>query len=229
MKDSKLDNRFLIVGLAAICLLALSVASIGCDDNGQENEVKEDKVEEHHQVEASDLSLNDPDYPIHYVQTNEAWKDLPYSEGTIETYGCGLTAAATYISWITHDASYTPETLYRQVGNSCLTDGVNDMRKFCSYISANYPVTCSYQLWNIDEAAKYGIDGSCLFASVKGKLEEGHREYGGHIVLIYRIDDKGVWISDPGDSTYTGVMSFDRFYEVFGNGDSYFYALTLNR
>ena len=224
-----ISARFIfLVLLPAAILSALVFLNWSAYAGFKENHTDGDDAGKN-QISASDRKLSEPDSPIHYVQTNGAWKDLPYSEGTIETYGCGLTAAATYISWITHDSSYTPETLYNAVGDSCLTDGVNDMRKFCKYISDNYPVTCSDQLWDIDDAAMRAINGDCLFASVKGSLKEGHREYGGHIVLIYRIDANGVWIADPGDSTYTGVMSFDRFYEVLGNEDNYFYALTLNK
>ena len=167
-------------------------------------------------------------YPPHYLQINEKWKDLPYSKETIETYGCGLTCAASYICWVTQDPSYNVETLYQSVGDSCLTDGVNDMGKFCEYISKNYNVTVSGQEWKNDVAKNALRDGDMMFASMSGELIPGHKNYGGHIVLIYKWDDKGIWVMDPDDPDSEIPISEQRFDEIFGY-DQYFYLLHVNR
>lgn len=164
--------------------------------------------------------------PPHYTQTDERWKDLPYSSGTVETYGCGLTAAASYVSYILQDPNYTVVNLYNEVGNSCLTGGVNDMGKFCQYLSSTYGVGCSEQYWSTDRAKKDLSNGCCLFASVSGSIEEGYRSYGGHVVLVYKWDDRGIWISDPGDSSFEVPISEERFDQVF-NGQ-YFYSLSYD-
>lgn len=170
-------------------------------------------------------SLAENSDPIHYLQTDKKWKNMPYSEGTIGTYGCGLTAAASYISWITKDASYTPVSLHKAVGDSCLTDGVNDMGKFCEYIHQTYEDEYKPQTWNIEEAKQDLRDGYCLFASVYTGLREEGKQYEGHIVLVYKWDDRGIWIMDPYDKDYKGAMSEEKFNDVFSDGRSYFYAI----
>lgn len=164
--------------------------------------------------------------PPHYVQMDERWKDLPYSKGTVETYGCGLTAAASYVSYVLQDPNYTVQSLYSEVGDSCLTGDVNDMRKFCQYISATYGVSCSDQYWDVSRAKADLQSGMCLFASVSGSIEEGYRNYGGHVVLIYKWDDQGIWISDPGDPSFEVPISEERFDTVFQG--QYFYSLCYN-
>lgn len=161
--------------------------------------------------------------PPHYVQTDPQWKDLPYSSGTIESHGCGLTACASYLCYALQDPNYNVASLYNEVGNSCLTGDVNDMGKFCQYISSTYGISCSEQYWDTARAVQDLRDGKCLFASIVGSIEEGYRYYGGHVVLIYKIDESGVWISDPGDETFNVPISEGRFHSAFYG--SYFYSV----
>ena len=176
--------------------------------------------------DVADLVIYDPpsvSQPPHYVQTDPQWKDLPYSSGTIESHGCGLTACASYLCYALQDPNYNVASLYNEVGNSCLTGGVNDMGKFCQYISSTYGVSCSEQYWDTARAIQDLRDGKCLFASIVGSIEEGYRYYGGHVVLIYKIDESGIWISDPGDPSFNVPISEGRFHSAFYG--SYFYSV----
>ena len=99
------------------------------------------------------------------------------------------------------------------------------MGKFCEYIHQTYGDEYKPQTWNIDEAKQDLRDGYCLFASVYTGLREGGKQYEGHIVLVYKWDDSGIWIMDPYDKDYKGAMSEEKFNDVFSDGRSYFYAI----
>ena len=71
-------------------------------------------------------------------QTDPQWDYVPYAGGTIGDYGCGLTCAAMAIKYMTLQ-DITPLTLASFVGDACLTDGVNDPGKFCTWIAEHYP------------------------------------------------------------------------------------------
>lgn len=214
-----------IAALAAIFAVGcLALALTACTVNSKNAHAGSSAVHAQKAEKVYD-SLAENSDPIHYVQTDKKWKNMPYSEGTIGTYGCGLTAAASYISWITRDASYTPVSLHQAVGDSCLTDGVNDMGKFCEYIHQTYGDEYKPQTWNIDEAKQDLREGYCLFASVYTGLRAEGKQYEGHIVLVYKWDDSGIWIMDPYDKDYEGAMSEEKFNDVFSDGRSHFYAI----
>lgn len=164
-----------------------------------------------------------PDSPPHYVQTDPLWSGYPYGSGTVETHGCGLTCVASYISYITNDSSYQVDDLLKEVGNTCLTADVNDMGKFCDFLESKYLVDCTAQLWILDTAKDYLRDGYMLFASMEGTLLDGYRSYEGHIVLVYEWNKDGIWIMDPGDSTFNSPLTEDQFDSVFKG--EYFYAI----
>lgn len=219
-----IPKAILILGaLVTIQALIISIATMFVDSQ-KHVEVPDNQVQSISTI--NDVAIKVPD-PPHYLQIDEKWKDLPYSKETIETYGCGLTCAASYICWVTQDPSYTVETLYKAVGDSCLTDNVNDMSKFGQYISTHYNVTVSGQEWENDVAKKALRNGDMMFASISGELIPGHKSYGGHIVLVYKWDDKGIWVMDPDDPDSEIPISEQRFDEVFGH-DQYFYLLHLN-
>lgn len=132
-----------------------------------------------------------------WLQTDPQWDYVPYAGGTIGDYGCGLTCAAMAIKYMTLQ-DITPLTLASFVGNACLTDGVNDPGKFCTWIAEHYPeygiesTPISYDLAPVLQNVS---DGWLAFAGMSGTL--GDRDYGGHVVLIWRADEDGYWIRDP--------------------------------
>ena len=93
-------------------------------------------------------------------------------------------------------------TLSGAVGEECLTDRVNDMAKFCEWIVANYPeygIEYSGKVWRIEEALSMVDDGWVVMAGMEGPL--GDRSYGGHVILIWDVDDEGnYWVRDPDDA-----------------------------
>ena len=64
-----------------------------------------------------------------WLQTDPQWDYIPYAGGTIGDNGCGLTCAAMAVKYMTLQ-DITPLTLASFVGDTCLTDGVNDPGKF---------------------------------------------------------------------------------------------------
>lgn len=132
-----------------------------------------------------------------WLQTDPQWSYMPYAGGTIGDSGCGLTCAAMAIKYMTLQ-DITPLTLASFVGGACLTDGVNDPRKFCAWIEQHYPdygiesTPISYELAPVLQNVS---DGWLAFAGMSGKL--GDEDYGGHVVLIWRADDAGYWVRDP--------------------------------
>lgn len=135
--------------------------------------------------------------------------------------GCGLCCAAMAASWITGE-DITPPVLLNLVGNRCIEGGVNHMGRFCEELNALYGI--EYQdLWSLEDAERYLRDGWMLLAGMSGPVYEGGKEYGGHVLLIWRCDSSGVYIRDPDDITLTGPIAWEQFERI--EWGPYFYAI----
>lgn len=137
-----------------------------------------------------------------YLQKDQQWGDIAYSDGTIGSYGCGLTAASMAVCYLTTDQA-TPKTLLSRVGETCLTDRVNDMGKFTKWLSEHYSgLERLDTFWGVDEALARVDEGWLVFGGMGGKL--GDRNYGSHIVLIWHSNGDGTYLmrdSDDGDNS----------------------------
>lgn len=134
-----------------------------------------------------------------FLQKDPQWADAAYSDESIGTYGCGLTAAAMALSYL-NGREVTPDLLAAFVGESCLTDRVNDMAKFSAYLAKTYHLKTRDTFWGTDEALKAVEDGWIVFAGVTGTL--GERSYGSHVVMIWRENADGTYaLRDPDDGT----------------------------
>lgn len=134
-----------------------------------------------------------------FLQKDPQWADAAYSDESIGTYGCGLTAAAMALSYL-NGREVTPDLLAAFVGESCLTDRVNDMAKFSAYLAKTYHLKTRDTFWGTDEALKAVDDGWIVFAGVTGTL--GERSYGSHVVMIWRENADGTYaLRDPDDGT----------------------------
>ena len=92
----------------------------------------------------------------------------------------------------------TPDLLASLVGDECLTDRVNNMAKFTKLLRDRYGFERSDTFWGIDDALDYVNDGWIVFAGMNGDL--GEREYGSHVVMIWRANSDGTYeIRDPDD------------------------------
>lgn len=132
-----------------------------------------------------------------FLQKDPQWADAAYSDESIGTYGCGLTAAAMALSYL-NGREVTPDLLAAFVGESCLTDRVNDMAKFSAYLAKTYHLKTRDTFWGTDEALKAVDDGWIAFAGVTGTL--GERSYGSHVVMIWRENADGTYaLRDPDD------------------------------
>lgn len=132
-----------------------------------------------------------------FTQTDERWGGLPYADGNISTSGCGLTSAAMAWSYLSGE-SWTPIRLLNAVGNSCVEAGVSNMQKFADWMCSQDPTldrTVTYE--SADRAVSDLEDGRLVFGAMTGRLTDGGRAYGGHIVLLVGADDGVVTIHDP--------------------------------
>lgn len=129
-----------------------------------------------------------------YLQADAAWGGIPYASSNLENAGCGLVAASMAFEYLSREP-IDPPALLAEVGETCLTGGVNDPGKFCDYAVGKYGFEASDIYWSIDDAVASVSEDSVVFASVSGTF--GDNWYGGHIVLIWKVDDSGVWVMDP--------------------------------
>lgn len=116
-----------------------------------------------------------------WLQDDPQWAHVPYAGGTVGDSGCGLVCAAMALEYMTLQR-VTPLQLADYVGDSCLTDGVNDMGKFCQYIEEEYTeygIESTGQMWRIDDAMALVRDGWLVFFGMSGEL--GDSEYDGHV------------------------------------------------
>lgn len=155
------------------------------------------------------------EYPPYYKQYDERWASVPYANGTIETSGCGLCAAASYISFATQ-SEITPADLEAAVGSTCTVNGVNDMAIFLDYFEYYYGTTHSDIFWTKDEAYARLDEGYLLFAGVEGQI--GPNNYAGHVVLLWKQYGR-INVMDPASDNLGGLAD-----EEFYNADfTYFY------
>ena len=148
-----------------------------------------------------------------YTQTDERWGGLPYAGSDLATSGCGLTCAAMAWSYLSNEA-WTPVQMLNAVGNSCVQDGQNYMPGFCTWMQGQDPsVSYTTQYEDRDRALTDLQGGQIVFGSMTGRLEEGGREYGGHIVLLVSYDGEEVTIHDP-CSMYEVVLTKQQFETV---------------
>lgn len=132
-----------------------------------------------------------------WLQDDPQWAHVPYADSTVGEAGCGLVCAAMAIQYMTLQ-DVTPLQLADYVGDSCLTDGVNDMGKFCDYIVKRYPdygVEGTGEIWELDDALALVSDGWLVFCGMSGQL--GEEDYGGHVVLLWIESDGSYWLRDP--------------------------------
>ena len=161
--------------------------------------------------------------PPLYYQADERWGGLPYAtaDSCVAESGCGLCCAAMAASYITGE-DITPPVLLNLVGNRCIDGGVNHMGRFCEELNALYGI--EYQdLWNLGDAERYLRDGWLLLAGMSGPVYEGGKEYGGHVLFIWRCDSSGIYIRDPDDINLAAPITWEQFRAI--DWGSYFYAI----
>lgn len=131
-----------------------------------------------------------------YLQDDPQWGGIEYAGSSISQAGCGLVCAAMAIEYLTNQITY-PRDLAAVVGDTCLTDGVNDPGKFCAYAEEAYGLDGSEIYWTLDEALAECADGAVVFAGMTGQLGGQGNYYGGHVVLLWQSFDGDVRIRDP--------------------------------
>lgn len=150
-----------------------------------------------------------------YLQDDPQWASLPYAGDTIGNSGCGLACAAMTIEYLTTQRA-DPRILSDVVGSECLTDGVNDPGKFCAWIAEHYPtynIHYSGIYFNAPDALEDVRNGKLVFASLTGYF--GDQFYDGHIVLLWKSDDSGIWVRDPKSGANSqSPLTEDDFYSV---------------
>lgn len=159
------------------------------------------------------------EWPPLYYQFDERWASHPYANGTIEEYGCGLTAFASALSYKSQ-SEITPDMLAEVVGDSCLTAGVNDIGKFLAFFRDDYGLVYSDIFYLHEQALQRLHEGYIIFAGVEGTV--GNASYGGHIVLLWEVYGH-INMLDPASDTNGGLTE-----EEFNAADfTYFYWLKV--
>lgn len=157
-----------------------------------------------------------------YLQDDVQWAHIEYAEGsTVAESGCGLACAAMALEYLTNQKT-TPRDLQGVVGDSCTVHGVNDMALFGGYMEQAYGLSQSDIYYKLEQALDDVSNGSVVFASLSGSF--GDSSYGGHLVVIWRVDGDAVYVRDP-DSGANSQRSFTRD-ELSRVEWSYFYSLT---
>lgn len=159
-----------------------------------------------------------------YLQTDERWGGLPYAGADLATSGCGLTCAAMAWSYLSGE-EWTPVQVLNAVGNDYVQEGQNYMPGFCEWMAAQDPTldyTVLYE--DRDRALTELADGRMVFGAMEGKLHDGGRSYGGHIVLLVGTDGETVTVHDPCeamavklDSTQFQAVPWDYFISIGRN------------
>lgn len=207
-----------LCAVLALFLAGCSAAGSTASGSGAQNDSQ--TVSEKETVILYDEPASGPPY---YYQADERWGGLPYAtaDSTVAESGCGLCCAAMAASYITGE-DITPPMLLNLVGNRCIDGGMNHMGRFCEELNDLYGI--EYQdLWTLDDAESYLRDGWMLFSGMGGAVYEGGREYGAHVLLIWKCDEDGVYIKDPDDPSLTEPISWERFRGI--DWGSYFYAV----
>lgn len=199
-----------LVVVAAVLIAATSLVAPG-SGSGEEPELEPVVVDTSELIEEADRAMEAMDRAIDeeiaqyewenrprsmpmYLQADAAWGGIPYASSNLENAGCGLVAASMAFEYLSREP-VDPPALLAEVGETCLTGGVNDPGRFCDYAVGRYGFEASGIYWSIGEAVASVTEDSVAFASVKGTF--GDNWYGGHIVLIWKVDEQGVWIMDP--------------------------------
>lgn len=131
-----------------------------------------------------------------YLQDDPQWGGIEYAGSNISQAGCGLVCAAMAIEYLTNQVTY-PRDLVGAVGDTCLTDGVNDPGKFCEYAEGAYGLEGSEIYWRIEEAVAECSDNAVVFAGMRGQIGGQGIYYGGHVVLLWMSEDGVVSVRDP--------------------------------
>lgn len=221
MSRLKLAAALLTGALAATCWWVWLML----DHSGQDAQALAETQERQEAREQSQIVVRDtpaPEPPLYY-QADERWGGLPYAtaDGCVAESGCGLCCAAMAASYLTGE-EITPPVLLNLVGNRCIDGGVNHMGRFCEELQALYEFEYR-DLWTLEDAESHLRDGWMLFAGMEGAVYEGGKEYGGHVLLIWKCDEEDVYIRDPDDPTLQAPISWERFRAI--EWGSYFYAI----
>lgn len=144
--------------------------------------------------------------PVDYKQYDSRWKNVPYTgpgnknKGkTIATSGCGVTSAAMILATLV-DANITP----RMIAPMYMANG---FRAESGTREAAFPWTAKkFGLqfkWteSIATAKKWVSSGGYVICHMKAYEENGKTKgfwtKGGHYIVMWKYDDKGIWCNDP--------------------------------
>ena len=142
-----------------------------------------------------------------YNQTDPDWAGTPYLSGTIGSHGCGLVCASMAYSYI-FDEELEPDELLEMVGDTCSTDGVNDMMKFARWLSDNYDGGIRYErVWLLDTLKQSVNANDVVFVGMSGIL--GDRMYSSHVVLMTDMTAAGASIIDPYEPDNTRMFTWE--------------------
>jgi len=173
-------------------------------------------------LEVVDAETVDPDkvtylpvkykQPVDYKQYDSRWRNVPYTgpgnknkDKTVCTSGCGVTSAAMVLATLV-DSKITPRMiapLYMKCGFRA-ESGTNE---------AAFPWTANrFGLrfkWSskISDAKKWVKAGGYVICHMRAYKENGKTKgfwtKGGHYIVMWKFDEKGIWCNDPASAART--------------------------
>lgn len=155
--------------------------------------------------------------PIQYSQRDPSWKkeSLGFSENTIETFGCLLTASATVLTRF--GLKVNPSELNKALKKA---NGFSGAYMYYQVLSNIYPVDVELmQCTNIPAPLNY-IDsnlkkGLYPIVEVDSNPKNGFQN---HWVVIYKKVDNDYWVSDPWSlSPHSELVSLTSRFGFAGN------------
>lgn len=149
------------------------------------------------------------DYPL-FLQWDFRWGYMQYgTDGTMGTSGCGPSALAMAVFYLTRNEEVTPDAVAQySLDHNYYVNGIGTSWKFIDHYPTLFDLEVSH-IYAHEPYFKAELDkGNILICSVK----PGAFTYGGHFIVIYGYDENGFKVNDP-KCAYRSTLtwSFDEF------------------
>lgn len=132
------------------------------------------------------------------------WASVPYWSGTISDSGCGLTAYAMIVQYLTEETT-TPEDIKNNLGLNMTYQGVGNM------VASKYNIKISSETTNYSTLKELIEDEHPVVMSVKGREVDDNgflHSSRSHLIVIRGLNDDGtVLVNDPACGSDHGECS----------------------
>lgn len=150
-----------------------------------------------HEVETvcNPVLENLSDVPL-YLQYDNAWKDVPYGNGTIKKTGCCPTCLAMVFSYF-HGTGIYPNDVVAWSGNRYYVNGTGTAWSIFTAAADQWGISCTNIGKNAERMSTALQSGKLVIAS----MGPGTFTQSGHFIVLTGINESGnVKVNDPNDS-----------------------------